>query len=82
MAREKSKDIRLLKITGKVTDTRSVTMAYVLYELDIIRTKSEVTITSIISPIVKKTHPKATLSLMISSPQGLPPRQICLKKRE
>jgi len=36
-----------------VTDTRSVTMAYVLYELDIVRTNSEVTINSIIVPIVK-----------------------------
>jgi len=53
MARDKSKDIRLLKIMGKVTDTRSVVMAYVLYELDIIRTNSEVVISSIIAPIVK-----------------------------
>lgn len=82
MAREKSKDIRLLKITGKVTDTRSVTMAYVLYELDIIRTKSEVTITSIISPIVKKNTPEGDPVLDDFVSSGLPPRQICLKKRE
>ncbi|PLX68527.1 MAG: hypothetical protein C0603_05080 [Denitrovibrio sp.] len=53
MAKDKSKDIRLLKITCKVTDTRSVTMAYVLYELDVIRSNSEVTINSILTPIVK-----------------------------
>jgi len=55
MAKDRSKDIRLLKITSRITDTRSVTMAYVLYELDINRTNSEVSIQSIISPIVKNT---------------------------
>lgn len=53
MSRDKSKDIRLLKVNSRVTDTRSVTMAYVLYEQEITRTNSEVTITSGIVPIVK-----------------------------
>jgi hypothetical protein len=53
MAREKTKDIRLLKLSGKVSDTRTVTMGYVLYELDINKTNSEVNISSIMVPIVK-----------------------------
>ncbi|XOB66466.1 hypothetical protein ACMC5R_06840 [Deferribacteres bacterium DY0037] len=53
MARDVSKDIKLLKISGKVTDTRTVTMAYVLFELDIFRSSSEITINSSIIPIVK-----------------------------
>jgi len=55
MAKEKSKDIRLLKITGRVSASKMVTMAYVLFELDIARTASEVTINTVITPIVKNT---------------------------
>lgn len=55
MAKDTSKDIRLLKISNKLSDARSVTMAYVLYEQEIIKTNSEVTITSVIVPIMKNT---------------------------
>lgn len=53
MAKETSRDLKLLKLANKPGDGRSVTMGYVLYELDIVRTNSEITINSMIIPIAK-----------------------------
>jgi len=60
MSRDKSKDIRILKVNNRISESRSVTMAYVLYEQEITKTNSEVNISSVIVPIVK------------NSPQGEP----------
>lgn len=71
MAREKSKDIRLFKITGRVTDTRSVTMAYVIYEFETVRTNSELTLTSTMIPIIKNTpEGEPIIEDYITSPVG------------
>ncbi|PLX67667.1 MAG: hypothetical protein C0602_09940 [Denitrovibrio sp.] len=53
MSKDKSKDIRLLKIASRVSDVKSVTMAYVLFEQEIVKTNSEINISSVITPIVK-----------------------------
>lgn len=53
MARDRSKDVKLLKVSGKITDARSVTMAYVLHELEVNKSNTEVVINSILVPIVK-----------------------------
>jgi len=53
MAKETSKEMKLLKVSSKVTDTRTITMGYVLFEMEVIKTNSEVNITASIVPIVK-----------------------------
>lgn len=53
MAREKSSDIKLLKLINKITPERSLTMGYVLYQSEIIRTNTDVTFNINFLPIVK-----------------------------
>jgi hypothetical protein len=53
MAKEKSSDIKLLKLINKVTDTRDVTMGFVLYKSEVSRTNSDVSYHISIVPIIR-----------------------------
>ncbi len=53
MAKEKNSDIKLLKLVNRVTPNKSITMGYVLYQSEIIRTSTEVTFNINFMPIVK-----------------------------
>jgi hypothetical protein len=51
----KSTDIKLFKLVNKISDARVVNMGYVLHELEIARSNSEVVLNSSIVPIIKNT---------------------------
>ena len=53
MGKEKNSDIRLLKLVNKITETRKVTMGYMLYSLEVVRTNTEVTYGISFVPIAK-----------------------------
>lgn len=53
MAKEKSSDIKLLKLTNNITPERSITMGYVLYQTEIVKTPTEVSFHVNFLPIVK-----------------------------
>ncbi|TCK62291.1 hypothetical protein [Seleniivibrio woodruffii] len=53
MSKEKNSDIRLLKLINKVGDTRKITMGYMLYQSEVIRTNTEVTYNITFQPIAR-----------------------------
>lgn len=53
MAREKSSDIRLLKLVNKKAAARDLTMGYVLYQSETVRTNTDVTYNITFLPIIK-----------------------------
>jgi hypothetical protein len=54
MAREKTSDIKLYKLISKVSTSRDVTMGYVLYQSEVIRTNTEINYHITIIPIIRQ----------------------------